>query len=165
LRVKMPDAEALSRLPSLGRVRVLPEWEDINGHVNVQHYLTMYDRTNDAMLELLGISADWVARQRVGLVDLEHHIWFNRELHVGDVVEMYLRITGLSERYAQGIVFLQDAQVGHVACAIEFLSTSVDLDARRVTPLPPEVRARLAALYAAHDALDWPAPRSGSISV
>lgn len=165
MRVKMPPADVLRRLPSLGRVRVPPEWEDLNGHVNVQHYLTMYDRTNDAMLELLGVSAEWVRTSQIGLVDLEHHIWFNRELHVGDEVEMYLRITGLSERCAQGVVFLLNARDGHVASAIEFLSTSVDLAARRVTPLPPAVQARLVALHGAHEALDWPAPRSGSISV
>jgi len=49
----MPDAAQLGSLPELGRVRVPAEWLDLNGHVNVQHYLSMYNLTSDTMLELL----------------------------------------------------------------------------------------------------------------
>ena len=80
----MPDAAQLGSLPELGRVRVPAEWLDLNGHVNVQHYLSMYNLTSDTLLELLGISGDWVRREQLGLVDLEHHTWFQRELHAGE---------------------------------------------------------------------------------
>lgn len=165
MRVSMPGAVELQQLPNLGRVRVPAEWEDINGHVNVKHHLGMYDMTSDAMLLLLGVSADWVRSEQIGLVDLEHHIWFRRELHVGDAVTMYLRFTGLNERRAQGVVFLFNEQAGEVASAIEFVSMAVDLEARRAVPLPSIVRERLEALWREHESLSWPAPRCGSISV
>lgn len=161
----MPSATQLERLPVLARVRVPPEWEDLNGHVNVQHHLGMYDMTSDTMLQLLGVSADWVRDEQVGLVDLEHHIWFRRELHVGDEVTLHLRFTGLNERRVQGVVFLLNAESGEVASAIEFLSIAVDLAARRAIPLPDGIHDRLAGLLREHEALDWPAPRCGSISV
>jgi len=63
----MPDAAQLGSLPELGRVRVPAEWLDLNGHVNVQHYLSMYNLTSDTLLELLGISGDWVRREQLGL--------------------------------------------------------------------------------------------------
>ena len=161
----MPIATQLERLPLLGRVRVPPEWEDLNGHVNVQHHLGMYDLTSDAMLELLGVSADWVREEQVGLVDLEHHIWFRRELHVGDEVTLHLRFTGLNERRVQGVMFLLNAESGEVASAIEFLSIAVDLAARRAIPVPSGIHGRLVELLREHEALDWPAPRCGSIYV
>ena len=161
----MPTAVQLEPLPVLARVRVPPEWEDLNGHVNVQHHLGMYDMTSDAMLQLLGVSADWVRDQQVGLVDLEHHIWFRRELHVGDEVTLHLRITGLNERRVQGVVFLRNVQSGEVASAIEFLSIAVDLANRRAIPVPSGIHSRLVELLLEHEALDWPAPRCGSISV
>ena len=165
MRLTMPTAEQLATLPELARVRVPPEWEDLNGHVNVKHHLGMYDLTSDAMLELLGISADWVRRERIGLVDLEHHIWFQRELYVGEEVALHLRITAHSARKAQGVVFLLNTADGLVASAIEFLSLAVHLDARRAVPLPKIVDARLAELLATHQALDWPAPRCGAIAI
>ena len=165
MRVTMPDAAQLRPLPDLGRVRVPQDWEDLNGHVNVKHHLGMYDMTSDAMLELLGVSGAWVREQQVGLVDLEHHIWFRRELHVGDEVTLHLRFTGLNDRRVQGLVFLLNVNTGEVASAIEFLSIAVDLEARRAIPFPTNVYERLVDLTRAHETLDWPAPRSGSISV
>ena len=161
----MPTAAQLEPLPVLAHVRVPPEWEDLNGHVNVQHHLGMYDMTSEAMLQLIGVSADWVREQQVGLVDLEHHIWFRRELHVGDDVAMHLRFTGLNERRAQGVVFMLNTGAGAVASAVEFVSVAVDLEARRAVPLPEPIHGRIATLLQAHDALPWDAPRCGSISV
>ncbi|HXW08978.1 MAG TPA: thioesterase family protein [Steroidobacteraceae bacterium] len=161
----MPTATQLERLPLLARVRVPREWEDLNGHVNVQHHLGMYDMTSEAMLRLLGVSTEWVHDQQVGLVDLEHHIWFQRELHVGDEVALHLRFTALNERRVQGVVFLRNVASAEVASAIEFLSVAVDLAARRAIPVPSGVHERLVELLREHDALDWPAPRCGSISV
>jgi acyl-CoA thioester hydrolase len=161
----MPTATQLERLPVLARVRVPREWEDLNGHVNVQHHLGMYDMTSDAMLRLLGVSTEWVRDQQVGLVDLEHHIWFQRELHVGDEVALHLRFTALNERRVQGVVFLRNVASGEIASAIEFLSVAVDLAARRAIPVPSGIHGRLVALLREHEALDWPAPRCGSISV
>jgi acyl-CoA thioester hydrolase len=125
----------------------------------------MYDMTSDAMLELLGVSGAWVREQKVGLVDLEHHIWFRRELHVGDEVTLHLRFTGLNDRRVQGLVFLLNVNSAEVASAVEFLSIAVDLEARRAIPFPTNVHARLVELTREHEMLDWPAPRSGSISV
>ena len=161
----MPTATQLERLPVLARVQVPPDWEDLNGHVNVQHHLGMYNETSDAMLRLLGVSEDWVRDEQVGLVDLEHHIWFRRELHVGDAVTLHLRITGLNERRVQGVMFLLNVADGEVASAIEFLSIAVDLAARRAIPLPAGIHGRLVELLREHAALGWPAPGCGSISV
>ena len=47
----MPTPEQVRQLPELVRVRVPKEWEDLNGHVNVKHHLTMYDLTNDPLLD------------------------------------------------------------------------------------------------------------------
>lgn len=161
----MPSAGQLSALPELARVTVPQEWEDLNGHVNVKHHLGMYDLTSDAMLELLGVSAEWVRRERVGLVDLEHHIWFQRELFVGEQVALHLRLTAHDSRRAQGVMFLLNCADGIVASAIEFLSLAVQLDERRAVPFPEVVHGRLATLLHQHDALDWPTLRSGAIVI
>ena len=106
MRVTMPTPEQVRQLPELVRVRVPKEWEDLNGHVNVKHHLTMYDMTSDPLLELLGISEEWVRTQRLGLFDLEHHIWFLNEVHVGEEVALFLSFTARNEKRVQGHVFL-----------------------------------------------------------
>lgn len=161
----MPAASQLGALPELGRVRVPPQWLDMNGHVNVQHYLGMYNLTSDALLELLGISGDWVRRERLGLVDLEHHIWFNRELHAGEEVALFIRFVGRDAKRVLGLMFMLNVADGEIASVIEFISLAVNLETRRAAPLPPAVAERIDALVRDHEALAWPAPRSGAISL
>jgi len=63
------------------------------------------------------------------------------------------------------VVFLRNVQSDEVASAIEFLSIAVDLANRRAISVPSGIHSRLVELLLEHEALDWPAPRCGSISV
>jgi acyl-CoA thioester hydrolase len=161
----MPTFEQVRQLPELARVRVPPDWQDMNGHVNVRHHLGMYDLTNDPLLGLLGISEQWVHAQRVGLFDLEHHIWYLHEVHVGEEVALFIRFTARDLKRAQGVVFLLNLVQQRLASAIEFLSIAAHLDTRRAVAMPDLVAGRLDDLILQQQALDWPAPRSGAISL
>ena len=161
----MPTPEQVRQLPELLRVRVPREWEDLNGHVNVKHHLGMYDMTGDPMLALLGISEQWVRTERIGLFDLEHHIWYQNEVHVGEEVGLFLRFTARNLKRAQGLVFLLNLTHDRLASVVEFVSISVHLDTRRSVPLPEGVAQRLDDLVRQQEALSWPAPRSGAISL
>lgn len=165
MRIEMPTTVQIRQLPELLRVRVPPEWEDLNGHVNIKHHLGMYDMTTNPMLGLLGISEEWVRRERIGIMDLEHHIWYQRELHVGDEVALHLRFTGRGAKLTTGLVFLVNAARDEVASAIEFMSLAVDLAGRRAVPFPSPIKERIDALMAGSEALGWAAPRSGVITL
>jgi acyl-CoA thioester hydrolase len=161
----MPTPAQVRQLPELLRVRVPREWEDLNGHVNVKHHLGMYDLTNDPLMDMLGISEQWVRTERIGLFDLEHHIWYENEVHVGEEVGLYIRFTARNLKRAQGIVFLLNQTHDRLASAVEFVSTAAHLDSRRAVPLPAAVANRIDEMVLQQEALAWPAPSSGSISV
>jgi acyl-CoA thioesterase FadM len=161
----MPTPEQVRQLPELLRVRVPCEWEDLNGHVNVKHHLGMYDMTSDPLLDLLGISAQWVRSERIGLFDLEHHIWYQNEVHVGEEIGLYLRFTARNLKRAQGVVFLLNQTRDRLASVVEFVHIAAHLDTRRSMPLPDGVAQRLDDLIRQQQALDWSAPSSGAISI
>ena len=165
MRTTMPLPDEIRRLPLLLRVTVPREWEDLNGHVNVKHHLGMYDLTTVAVLELLGIDEDWVRTHRTGIFDLEHHIWFVNEVHVGDEVALHIRFTERNQKRVAGLVFLLNESRQCLSSVIEFVSAAAHLDARRAIPLPEVIAARLDELLAEHLGLAWPAPRSGAIAV
>lgn len=165
MKTTMPTPEQVRQLPLLTRVTVPPDWEDINGHVNVQHHLGMYSLTNDAVMEMLGVSSDWVRTSRIGLFDLEHHIWFLNEAHVGDRIALYMRFTERNARRVAGLTFLLNETRDCLASVIEFVSAAADLTARRTVALPEPIGTRLDGLLEAHASLAWPAPRSGAVAV
>lgn len=165
MRAQMPTPAQVRQLPELVRVSVPREWEDLNGHVNVQHHLTMYNLTTEPLLTQLGISEDWVRTERCGLFDLEHHIWYLNEVHVGDEVSLHLRMTARNAKRVQGAVYLLNVSRDALASVIEFVSAAADLDARRTVPLPALIAASIDAAIADCAGLDWPAPASGAISI
>ena len=48
---------------------------------------------------------------------------------------------------------------------VAYLHAHADLRTRRTAPFPAQVAAQIDALIAAHRALTWPAPVSGSMGV
>ena len=68
--VPMPTVEQVDDLPSLMERRIPPEWQDLNGHVNVQHYLELYDAASWPMLAAFGLDERILLEQRHGLFDL-----------------------------------------------------------------------------------------------
>jgi len=165
LRPTMPTAAQVRELPQLCRIEVPRDWEDINGHVNVQYYLRMYDLTTVPMLEALGIDEDWVRRERIGLFDLEHHIWYLDEIHVGHEVTAHVGFAVRNAKRTQGVLFLVDATVERLASAIEFVSTAAHLDTRRSVPFPDGVATRLDGLIREQAELGWQLPQCGAMSI
>jgi len=163
--VAMPTIEQLDALPSLLERRIPPEWQDLNGHVNVRHYLELYDSASWPMLATFGLDERIFLEHRQGLFDLEHHLWYLSELHVGDKVTVHSRMLERNAKRFHGVMFIVDRTRQRLASAFEYVSTGADLDARRTAPLPAAFAAELDRIIAEHARLGWPAPVCGVMSV
>lgn len=161
---RMPTLQDLDDLPSLLERTIPAEWEDLNGHVNVRHYLELYDQAGWPMMRWLGIEERHFRDERRGFFDLEHHIWYLAEMHVGDTVTLHARFLARSTKRFHGTMFIANRSRACVASAFEYVSTAADLVARRSAPLPTDVAVHLDDLIASHSRLVWPAPLCGSIS-
>ena len=165
MKTTMPTIEQVRELPELLRLIVPPEWEDINGHVNVRHYMAMYDLSGVPIMETLGIDAQFVESERVGFFDLEHHVWYLSEILVGQEVAIHSRMVACGAKRMLGLIFIVNLTAGRVASVVEYVATAADLETRRTVLLPDAVAQRVRELIAAHDSLAWAPPRSHSISV
>lgn len=165
MRPPMLQAHAVTELPELWTARIPADWQDLNGHVNVRHYVEMYDLAGWRMLDLIGIDERHFRVERRGLFDLEHHIWYLAELHVGDAVSVHVRFVARGRKLFHGVMFVVNRSRGEVASALEFLSASADLDSRTTVPIPASVAGHMDRLIRAHTALGWAAPRCGTIAV
>ncbi len=130
----------------------------------MRHYLELYDAASWPSLAAVGLDPSVFLEQRRGLFDLEHHLWYLDELHVGDVVTVHWRFLERTVKRFHGVMFVVNQTRGRLASAFEYVSTGADLDARSTAPLPVEFAARLDRLIAESAALDWPAPVCGVMS-
>ncbi len=157
--------DQLTSLPAVYRVVIPPAYEDRNGHMNVRFYLALYDEAGDAMYPLLGLTAEYFAESGSGGFDLEHHLWYAEEVLVGDSVVIRARLIARTAKLVHYLMFMANETRGVVSSIFECVHAHADLSARRTAPFPAPVAARIAALIAAHRALDWPAPVSGSMGL
>lgn len=155
----------LAPLPAVYRAVIPPAYEDQNGHMNMRWYLAVYDEAGDAMYPMLGLTADYFASSGMGGFDLEHHLWYPAEVRIGDTVVIRARILARSAKLFHYLMFMVNETRGVLSSLFECVHAHADLRQRRTAPFPPQVAARIDALIAAHHALTWPAPVSGSMGL
>ena len=159
-----PKIEQLRELPVQLNMAIPPEWEDRNGHVNVQFYLALYELGGWVVLEEIGVDEDWFSRHQVSQFDLEHHLNYRAELKVGDQVSTYSRVLGRTEKRFHGMYFLVNETSGRLAATLEYITASVDMNTRRTTPFREELASGLDQLIDKHRALGWTAPVCGTLN-
>ena len=149
-RVQMPTVDQVRELPELVRHVVPSSWDDMAGY---------------PFMDMMGISAEYVRDSRVGMFDLEHHIWFLDEMHVGDVVTGHACLVARGPKRVLSVMFIIDETRNRLASVLEVISTTADLDARRTMAIPEPLAIRIDELIAEQNSRSWKAPSSGSLIV
>lgn len=160
----IPSFEEIRQLPADFSMEVPPDWEDRNGHVNVQYYQTLYGLGGWQILENIGIDEKYLAQYNGGIFDLEHHTRYLAEIHVGETVSLHNRMFGKNDQLFHGIFYILNETNQALSCSIEYLSAYIDLNVRRVAPFPQDMVTKLDKLLSEHSAMNWQSPVCGAIS-
>jgi acyl-CoA thioester hydrolase len=140
------------------RGEVLPEWIDLNGHMNLAYYTVLFDYASDLLFDTIGIGRAYKDATGHGTFVVETHNVYESELLVREQVRVASQIVGADEKrlhVAHEMFRLAD---GRRSAMQELMFLSIDLNRRRVVPFLPEARAEVAAAAAAHAGLaqpDW----------
>lgn len=160
-----PSAQEVLALPAAVVETAPPEWEDVNGHVNVARYYDLHLRGAEAALRALGVDDAYRAETGWSVFSVEQHLRFLGEVHVGHEVSVHLRWVARGDKVMHAISFVVDRTTGRVANSLEVLEAHVDLTTRRACAWAPTIAERIDELVEAHTALPWPAPTCGAIGI
>jgi len=144
---------------------VPPEWQDRNGHVNVQYYLTLYEAGGYQVLGDVGIDEAYLDTHHFGLFDLEHHLHYRSEILVGDRVSTFNRILHGNAKRFHGMYFIVNDSRDALACTLEYMTAGVDLRSRRTALFPHQIQQGIELLIEKHRLLQWTAPVCGTMAV
>lgn len=161
-RANMPTVDEIRQLPLDLTLTVPPEWEDHNGHVNVQHYLGIYHLGGWQILENIGIDEAYLAERNTAIFDLEHHIRYLAEIRIGESVSAYNRMLGKDDKRFHGIMFIVNDTHQRLAATIEYLSICINQETRRSSVFPADMALKMNELQAEHTAFDWQVPVCGN---
>ena len=160
-----PTYDQLSALPGFCRQVVPAPFEDLNGHLNVRHYLGIASEGLDESLVDVGILPSWPRTHRQAVFSAEHHLTYLHELRTGDRLSVRVVLVGRAARAVHAVVYLLDETHQRLSYVMEEIFLHVDMDERRTSPWPDDVAEALDARIAEHRALGWEPQLSGSMAL
>lgn len=142
--------------------RVLPEWIDYNGHMNVAYYVLAFDKALDRYCDSIDIGAAYVKRTNQSIFTLEMHVHYAQEVLEGDTLRFTFQMLDADEKRFHYFMRMYHGEKGYLAATCEQISLHVDLSTRRTAAFPPEPFTKLKALLDGHAGLPRP-KEAGSV--
>ncbi|MBT8103687.1 MAG: thioesterase family protein [Gammaproteobacteria bacterium] len=150
----MPQSEMLGI--EVVRGQVLPEWIDINNHMNVAYYVLAFDQGVDHLWTRFGISDEYIEDHRNSTFAVESHITWQREISEGEPYIVTSQILAYDDKRIHQFMRMYHANEGYLVATAEWMNLHVDLDVRRVAPWPTRIRERIAEYAAEQGEQPWP---------
>lgn len=144
----MSDAVTpLEVMPFEGYQIMMPDtWLDVNDHMNARFYSEVIYEAHAKLTNYLGLGDDYVAATQNGKVVVESHLIYEREIRRGATLGVRSWLLDLDDKRLHFGHELLDLSKGVRAAFCEQMDLHVDLNTRRVSPIPAPLRLRLAGI-------------------
>ncbi len=136
--------------------RVLPEWIDVNNHMNVAYYVLAFDQGVDSLWDRFGITDEHIREMNSSTFAVESHVVYRRELRLDDPYLVTAQILAFDDKRIHQFQRLYHAEEHFLAATAEWMNLHVDLNTRRVAPWPEEILADIAAVAESQGNWAWP---------
>ncbi|MCL8208826.1 MAG: acyl-CoA thioesterase [Actinomycetia bacterium] len=113
------------------------------GHMNVQHYVAMFDQASWAFFESFGLSARRMELEGLGMAALVQHNEYQQELFAGTVVEITTAVLEITAKTVRFRHVMRRRADGAVAATSELVAALIDRRERRARPWPDDLRQAL----------------------
>ncbi len=141
---------------------VLPEWIDYNGHLRDAYYALIVSLATDALMDRIGLDAEYRGRTHCTLYTVELHIHYLHEVRQSDQLSVLVRIVAADhKRIHAAFEILRAGQEPPAAVAeVMLLHVCQQADGARTALFPPAVAAALTALQTASAGMPAAGPGS-----
>lgn len=124
---------------------VYPWHCDQLGHMNVQHYVGMFDQAAWHFLSMLGFTWEGMKARAETLVDARHTIEYKAEQKVGALIAIESAVLRVGSKSVTHLHRMRNVETGVLAATSEIVSVYFHLERRESLPIPADLRARLEA--------------------
>ncbi len=150
---------------SISSGKVLPEWIDINGHMNVAYYVLAFDLGVDKFWARLGLTEEYIETSNCSTFAVESHVTYQMELREDDPFVITSQILAYDKKRIHQFQRMYHAEEKYLAATAEWMNLHVDLTNRRVTPFPQSVMNALQEFTDDQGVLPRPAESGKTLSV
>lgn len=127
-------------------VGVVYPWQmDHMGHLNVQHYVGLFDQANWSFATEIGLGSEEMKSQGLGLAALEQSMSYLKEVTAGERLKIFTKAVRIARKTYETEHFMVRSD-GVMIAKMKLLEVLIDTQKRKGVPLPKSVVQRLQEL-------------------
>ena len=117
--------------------KVIKEWTDYNGHLNVAFYIHVFDIAADIMLDNFKMGGESARKNKRTTFVAEMHTHYYQEVRLGEEVETHITFVDHDKKRIHYKLSMFHKEKKYLAATNEILSLYVDLSKRKVAEFDP----------------------------
>ena len=118
--------------------KVIKEWTDYNGHMNMSYYILIFDNAAEVMLTRFKMGGDSAQNDKKSTFAVETHTTYDQEVKLGEEVEVHLTYLDHDKKRIHYRVSMFHKEKKYLAATTEVLSLYIDLNRRKVAEFETE---------------------------
>ena len=122
------------------RGTVYPWHCDHMGHMNVMWYVGKFDEATWQLFASIGLSPTRLRNDGIGLVAVEQHIEYKRELLAGDLITIRSSVKEVREKVIVFVHEMTNEETQELAARTTLTGVCIDMTTRKARPLPADIR-------------------------
>ena len=112
--------------------KVIKDWTDYNGHLNVAFYVHIFDIAADVMLDNFKMGGESAKKDKKTTFVAEMYTAYKQEVRLGEEVETHLTYVDHDKKRIHYRLSMYHKEKKYLAATNEVLSLYVDLEKRKV---------------------------------
>ena len=118
--------------------KIIKEWTDYNGHMNLSYYILVFDLGAEVILSKFKMGEQSAKTTKKSTMVVETHTTYNNEVKEGDEVDVFLSHFDHDNKRLHYKLEMYDKNKNILSATTEVLSLYIDLSIRKVTELEEE---------------------------
>ena len=117
--------------------KIISDWTDYNGHMNLAFYIHLFDQGWDVLLDKFEMGGESAKTEKRSTFAVESHTKYIQEVNEGDEVDINLLFLDRDVKRMVYQLEIYNKNGNYRAATTEVCSLYVNLDTRRVTEIEP----------------------------
>jgi acyl-CoA thioester hydrolase len=118
--------------------KIIKEWTDYNGHMNLSYYILVFDIGAEVILSKFKMGEHSAKTTKKSTMVVETHTTYNQEVKEGDEVDVFISYFDHDNKRLHYKLEMFDKAKNTLSATTEILALYIDLSIRKVAEFEPE---------------------------
>ena len=118
--------------------KIIKEWTDYNGHMNLSYYILVFDIGAEIILSKFKMGEHSAKTMKKSTMVVETHTTYNQEVKEGDEVDVFISYLDHDNKRLHYKLEMLDKNKNRLSATTEVLALYVDLNIRKVAEFEHE---------------------------